>query len=274
MPLLATGTSVYLRAFKATERLRRFLQPRSEALATAVLGRYLKAMYGPGLSYESIAHVGSDTTQRWTTTEAASRRLAIVAVTYKQPAALACFLASLRCQTLQNFALTVLHDGSDEETRKVVAEHARAATGECTYIETESRFNDFGHSLRAIGIERSNEEFILLTNGDNYYAPRFVEYAFDAIDAHRLDLLMWNFVHSHGNAGGTGLAAYSPFSVYPIRLRIDMGSFMVRTALASTVGFRDKSHDGDATFFSDILQTSTSSSLRIGKIQKTLMVHN
>lgn len=264
---------VFLRCFNAATRCRRSLNRLLETVANWFLAKHLHSVHGGRVNYASFRWLASEHSQRWQRKVLQKRRLTIVVVTYRQPMALECLLASLRCQTLQNFDVIILHDGPDEETRGVAAAFESVDSGAYRYVETATRFNDYGHSLRDIGIADATGEFLLITNGDNYYAPRFVEFAFDVIDANGLDLAMWDFVHSHSNPGGTGLPAYSPFSVYPFPLRIDIGSFMVKSALAKQVGFRDKSHDGDASYLQDILERS-GPSLRMGKIEKTLMVHN
>jgi hypothetical protein len=116
-------------------------------------------------------------------------------------------------------------------------------------------------------------EFLLITNGDNYYSPRFFEFAFEAIDSQLLDIVIWDMVHSHSKPGRTQNPANCPFSVYPVRYYIDIGSLMVKSSIAKQTGFRDKSFAGDATFLEDVLNLP-SARLRIGKIQKTLMMHN
>ena len=102
-----------------------------------------------------------------------------------------------------------------------------------------------------------------LTNGDNYYAPRFVEFMFEAIDKHHLDVAFCDIVHSY---------TYRFFRTRPFRNYIDMGCFIARSAAAKSVGFRDKTFTGDATYFEDLLTLSRR--LVVGKINKVLMVHN
>jgi len=39
-------------------------------------------------------------------------------------------------------------------------------------------------------------------------------------------------------------------------------------------GFRDKTHDGDATYFEDILRQKKGKALKVAKISRVLFVHN
>jgi glycosyltransferase involved in cell wall biosynthesis len=204
---------------------------------------------------------------RWLNMAEEHPRLTFVVVTYQQESALDCLLKSLICQTLQNFNVLVIHDGPSPGTRAIVSAYPK----NFEYFETENRFNDFGHSLRQIGIDKTNTEFILLTNGDNYYAPRFTEFMFEAIDRQGLDLVFCDIVHSHVNPGESTQPSYSFFRTRPFRLCIDIGCFIARSALAKKVGFRDRSFEGDATYFEGLLKTGR---VTVGKVDKVLMVHN
>lgn len=55
---------------------------------------------------------------------------------------------------------------------------------------------------------------------------------------------------------------------------IDMSAAIIKAELASAAGFRDKTHDGDATYFEDVLRASAPASLSVMKIPRILFVHN
>jgi Glycosyl transferase family 2 len=204
---------------------------------------------------------------RWLNIAEEHPRLTVVVATYQQESALDCLLKSLICQTLQNFNVLVIHDGPSTATRGIVSTYPK----NFEYFDTKNRFNDFGHSLRQIGIEKTDTEFILLTNGDNYYAPRFTEFMFEAIDRQRLDVVLCDMVHSHPNPGLLTQPSYGFFPTRPFREFVDMGCFISRSALAKKVGFRDRSQHGDNTYFEDLLKTGA---VAIGKVDKVLFVHN
>lgn len=270
---MSNGETVFLRVFQFVSRLKYKLNRELETMANKLLARHFKATMGGRVAYQSLRYLQSEHTGRWQALTSASTRLTIVVVTYRQPEPLACLLASLRCQTLQNFSVLVLHDGADEATRRVVDSHRFATQTPCEYVETATRFNDYGHTLRDMGIQQATGEFILITNGDNYYSPRFVEFAFDAIDANGLDLVLWDIVHSHSNPGKNNNPSNTAFQSYPVTMKLDIGAFFVKTRIAQTVGFRDRTHDGDGTYFQDLVERS-GLPLKMGKVEKVLMVHN
>lgn len=217
----------------------------------------------------------ADAVARWQTSAQPAGTLTVVVVAYRQPQPLLCLLMSLSCQTCRNFDIIVLHDGPDSATRDAVtAFRTLDEAMTIQYVESDVRHNDWGHSLRQTGIDMASGDHVLITNGDNYYAPRLVEYAFDAMERHALDVVLWDMVHSHPNAGGMKVPAYAPFVTYPLRRRIDIGAFMVRTALAKAAGFKDRSHDADASYFEAVLRARPGAPLNVGKIRRTLMTHN
>jgi hypothetical protein len=49
---------------------------------------------------------------------------------------------------------------------------------------------------------------------------------------------------------------------------------IVRAALAQKAGFRDKTHDGDATYFEDLVKAKFPSTIAMVRIPRVLFVHN
>lgn len=209
---------------------------------------------------------------RWRVRETQMLRLTIAAVAYQQPQALQTFLSCMRCQTLQNFRLHILHDGPHEESRIALQQFEQAGAPSIETTFSEKRYNDWGHTLRSLAIEQAETEFILVTNADNYYSPKMVEYAFDVIDAHQLDLLHFNMIHSHDGPGGRRSRSYQPFETLPITQNIDIGAFIVRTRIARQVGFCHRGFDADGRFLEDLLKSGLLS--RVGHMNKTLLMHN
>lgn len=216
---------------------------------------------------------------RWRISRAGSHKLeqgtvklSIVCVTYKRPKLLKVLIESFLCQTMQNFEILVMHDGPDEETRLILEEYARDNPGKVTSYFSDNRYNDYGHSLRHLGIEMSESQYLLLTNDDNYYVPVFVENMFEAIERQNLDIVYCDMVHSHVFPELPNPIGYQTLITEPRRWRIDIGTFITRTDLAKRVGFRDKGFEGDATYFEDLLALNPKP--KLGKVEKVLFVHN
>jgi hypothetical protein len=262
-----------LRGYRTNARLRRALLAALDKWMEMSMRAHLRSRVGFPVDLFFQRELECDRSPRWMPKPDSERSLTIVVVTYRQPDALRCLLDSLLCQTLQNFRVVIIHDGPDAATEQVATSYQRIRPGVFEYEATAERFNDYGHSLRAKVIPTVDTEFVLITNGDNYYSPRFVEMAFEMLKTKELDIVLWDMIHSHSNAGITRNSSYQPFTVYPLRNFVDVGSFIAKTRLAQNAGFRDLTHDGDATYFEDMLSLA-GKPLRIGKIQKTLMMHN
>jgi hypothetical protein len=110
-----------------------------------------------------------------------------------------------------------------------------------------------------IGIGKTNPiyniDVISNINADNYFIPKAIEFInqslFDAVKMP--DVIIFDMVHSHSHSNrGRKQPSYTYFKVDYKRCAIDISAAVVRCDLANAVGFRDKSHDGDATYFEDV----------------------
>ena len=197
--------------------------------------------------------------------------LEVICVSYKRPALLHCFLLSLACQTSNDFVVKVIHDGPDLETRKVIELVKQSYPNlMLSYEETQNRYNDYGHTLRDIGLKSSSSEYILLTNDDNYYVPVFVEEILADIKVRKLDIVYFDMVHNHKIYDLPNPIGYQTLITEPRLNRIDIGSFVFKGKIGKMVGFNDRSFAADGIFFEQLL-TKTK---KIGKIEKVLYVHN
>ncbi len=223
----------------------------------------------------SIAESASPEHQAQRRDEASAQELTIVCVAYKRYRNLPVLIHSLLAQTLQNFKLIVIHDGPDAEMAELLAPFQDSHPDLISVLFTDQRFNDYGHSLRDIGIRLADTEYVLLTNDDNYYVPRFLEYMFIPVHAQNAngpDIVYCDMIHSHNNPGVRKQLPYNHFETRPERNYIDVGCFLARTELAKKVGFRDKGFAGDATYFEDLVAAVDEPNLV--KIPMTLLVHN
>lgn len=80
-------------------------------------------------------------------------------------------LDSLNRQTCRDFEVLLYHDGP--KSVPFEAEFDRAAHPNVTHVEaTATRHNDFGHSLRDMGLRRARGTYILHMNADNLLYPQ------------------------------------------------------------------------------------------------------
>jgi glycosyltransferase involved in cell wall biosynthesis len=226
----------------------------------------------------------------------AAKELTVVCVSYKRYREIHVLINSLLSQTLQNWKLLIIHDGPDAQMEAEVKPYLERYPDLIRFQCTETRYNDYGHTLRKMGIEAADTEFVLLTNDDNYYARKFLQYMFDAIREQNLDMVLCNMIHSHKNPGAYKQLDYNVFDSYPSIFYIDVGNFILRTSHAKAVGFNDTSFNADGVFVEDVLKAHNVESLipslrhnlrflfrkndpakktlRIGKVDRVLFVHN
>ena len=201
--------------------------------------------------------------------------LHVIAVSHRRYGELKVFIQSWINQTSNNWLLTVIHDGLSEEfdcIMKSYEDGCEAINHRCT----KKRYNDFGHSLRDLGLKDLDGRYVLLTNCDNYFVPGQM----NSENAERQflsqnivpDVMIFDMVHSHVNPGGRPGGPYTFFEVSYKPFSIDVSAAVVRSELAKSVGFRDKSHDGDQTYFKDL--ACKKNDLSIIKLSNILFVHN
>lgn len=197
----------------------------------------------------------------------------IIAVAHQRLGELRVFVQSILNQTSTNWKLNVIHDGEDADFISTMEPFASQAPNQIEYSCTPQRYNDYGHSLRTIGLHAAKGDFILLTNADNYYIPRFIEFITEAVIDVQPDIVIYDMIHSHANPGTRQQPAYSFFPTRYAVNDIDMGAAVIRRDLAQQAGFVDNSYAADAVFFEDVVMIKKDET-RICKINRVMLVHN
>ncbi len=76
------------------------------------------------------------------------------------------FIESILQQSYRDWELLIIHDGPNkrEYDKKIIEKYKDIRIKSW---ETEKRYNDWGHTLRDIGINEANGEYIIICNADN-----------------------------------------------------------------------------------------------------------
>ena len=201
-------------------------------------------------------------------------KIHILAVAHERYGELKVFVQSILNQSSDDWFLTICHDGPSDEFNRIMEEYVSSASNKIKFFHTECRFNDYGHTLRDLMLKEIEGEYVLLTNADNYFIPKAIEYLKNCINETNADAIIYDMIHSHNRPGGRQLPPYSFFETDFYPGSIDVSSAIVKKALAAGAGFRDKTHDGDATYFKDIIQQKKGQTLKVAKIPRLLFVHN
>jgi len=192
----------------------------SRSLRALVLWNALQALASPILAQREQHSFGSSGTgctsdvDNECNSEPARRILHVIAPCYKEYAAVSGLIFAMLAQTDPRWKLTLVSDGLDLPMRTLVeallAAHATAKENTATesvdaimangtarraapiidqrvrLIHTSGRHNDGGHSPRAAGLASlpagDPGSWTVLSGGDNYYAPLFVESVLGAIE--------------------------------------------------------------------------------------------
>lgn len=194
--------------------------------------------------------------------------LEIISVTYGHGFELKCFIDSIRSQTISNWCLHIIHDGSGEifnNLKEDLSVNGYLNDSRIVLSATETRTNNWGHPLREYGLQNriSDAPYITITNCDNYYVPTWVSCIHNLEDRDK-DFIYWNCVHS-----------YKHHAELNCQLRlggIDMGCVAVKSDIAIKVGFPFRNFGADWSFFEACLKHISPD--KIHKISKLLLVHN
>ena len=190
----------------------------------------------------------------------------IISVTYGQNENLKCFINSIKCQKNNNWRLFIIHDGLNGELHKDLETNGYL-TENVNFIEFPDRTQNYGHKLRKWGLENLVEnEYVLITNGDNYYTPNMI----DEVLNNDSDIIFFNCVHSHKNKTNHNNSSYGFMNCEFKQSKIDMGCVVVKSSIAKKVGFNSISYSADWDYFSELLNHTSS----LNKIDKVLFVHN
>ncbi len=174
-----------------------------------------------------------------------------------------CFLV----QTDSNWNLHIIYDGPvPEEVQKIFDIYAKEKR--INFYRSEKRLGNHGHPNRKQLLDKlvaNPEDYILMTNDDNYYVPEFVKYVLKRCDS-SVGIVLFNTVHSYFN-----------YQVQESKLRIgdiDMGAFIVKCSIAKNVGFNHIEHIADGYYAEECGKYCKDNNYKIIHIQKPIFIHN
>ena len=195
------------------------------------------------------------------------RWIDIVAVTYGQNYNLKCFINSIKCQTNNNWRLIIMHDGLNHALYNDLLSNGYLEYGKVEFVQTNQRQQKWGHPLRQLALEKIvTNEYVLLTNADNYYCPVMV----DEVLKRNEDFVFFDCIHNHSILYSSNKKDYGLLNSQLLNSHIDMGSAVIRTDIAKRVGFNHTDFAADWHYFQEVLNQKVSTF----KINKCLFVHN
>lgn len=207
------------------------------------------------------------------------KSLTITVATYNQAKhQLPLFLHSCVMQNSNDFKVLVMHDGSAGDPDPVTSMSALLTEKACLnfqddldliYFESETRFKDFGHSLRAMSLDMVDTEYINWQNGDNYLTPQFVSGFMNKMKTENLDFCYSDILHNYANPG----RPYTVLNSQPRLDHIDIANFITRTSWAKKTGLNHRGTGADGLFVQELLSWH-GNKIRAAKLDMVTMVHN
>ena len=196
--------------------------------------------------------------------------LGIIAVNYERVDETEMFLGSLKVQTSKDWKVFLVHDGPPSTRYKNLIEDRYRGDPRIEFMHTPIKSGDWGHTPRRFGLEAQLTRgfpYTMITNTDNYYVPCFVEEMLNATNDYPT-LVYCDMLHE---MIWTTSRRYRPIETKLEWCHIDVGSVIVRTSVAQSVGWRDLSQNSDWTYIGDVMKTPGFSAK---KVDRTLFVHN
>lgn len=177
--------------------------------------------------------------------------ISFICSAYNRPQHLKVLAHSLIVQTNPDWELLVM-DESEDKINDISHLDSRIKYFPC------EQFNDFGYSVKNLGIPHATGQFLAFPADDVYYAPLFVEIMSKKLEDNDLVYCNWIF-DKHG---------YSLVKVAPVVGSIDVGGFVVRKEIMGQ-GFEDKGEIGDGLQIQKLTQ-----SCRHDLVEQVLYVKN
>jgi GT2 family glycosyltransferase len=207
-------------------------------------------------------------------------KLYIICVAYERPIALRLLIDSFLLQTNPNWELIIIHDGlASKEVLKTIGryyyqERFQKQINEF-WFESQERYGLFGHPNRRKMLQMlkgNKDDYILITNDDNYYVPFFIEYLMKVADRNvgfiYCDAI--TRVAYEDQITRDYKVLYSQIEIS----KIDMGSFIVRLDIAKKVGFDSDLFHADGIYAVECCKECKRQGLKPEYVDKPLYVHN
>jgi len=195
------------------------------------------------------------------------RTLHVIVTVFNRDVPLKILLDSFLVQTHPQWLLHIIHDGPAPQSVKNVVNLYNDPR--IQYYETPKVNGLWGHPNRNIALRQlslNHRDYVLITNDDNYYVPKFVEYFMKECRKEDVGLVYCNALHS-----------YLDYNILNTEIRenlIDMGSFIVKLDVARKVGFSHTHFSADGTYAVECANYCRLRRLRLVHIPKCLFIHN
>jgi hypothetical protein len=195
--------------------------------------------------------------------------LHVICVAYQRANQLSILMNSFLVQSDNRWMLHVIHDGPAPQDVKDVINLPQYRDSRIEYMETPTVNGHYGHPNRQIALKKiplNHRDYVLMTNDDNYYIPKFVEYFLKECRRDDVGFVYCDTLHSYYD--------YTVLSTEVQENHIDMGSFMVKLDVARRVGFTHIHLSADGTYAVECANYCRVRRFRLVHIAKPIFIHN
>jgi hypothetical protein len=193
-------------------------------------------------------------------------KLHVICIAYEQPIPLRMLCDSFLLQTDHRWDLQVIHDGPPSPEIIQVMENYNDSR--IHFIYSPERVQHWGNPLRRshlANLDAEIDDYVLLTNHDNIYVPRFVEFMLGRANMDT-GIVFCNTVHNHLTYSG---------QVSELKVgKVDGGALIVLASLAKEVGYKHDVGHADGLYARGCRLACVKKSLNIVHINKFLFIHN
>jgi hypothetical protein len=190
----------------------------------------------------------------------------VICTSYERPIPLRILIDCFMTQTSDRWMLHIVHDGKAPKSIKDIV--SSYDDSRISFKETSSRREKWGHPNRRDALNEilcRSDDYILITNDDNYYVPTFVEKMLSSVDV-VTGMVVCDMLHSY--------LGYAPMQSHIRENAIDMGSFIVRADIAKKVGFAHDHFSADGRYAVDCFTYIKKNNYTAKFHRNPLFVHN
>jgi hypothetical protein len=193
-------------------------------------------------------------------------KILVIAVAYERAIPLSILMNSFLVQTDPRWELNVIYDG--EIPPKIRTILNRYTDKRIKFSNTETRNGNWGHPNRKMMLDKlegEKDDYVLLTNDDNYYVPTFVEQMLGKA-SEDVGIVFCNTLHSYNNYDVHESALYE--------CGIDMGAFIVKYPIAKKIGFNHSHLTADGRYATECKNFCIMHNLKAIHIPRAIFIHN
>jgi len=191
-------------------------------------------------------------------------KIKIIVVSYRRPLHLRILIDCFRVQTDENWEMHIIHDGpAPDDVKEILPDDPRVI-----FYESEVRLGKYGHPNRRYMLDHvkmNTDDYVLITNDDNYYVPEYVNYMRRAIGV-GVGVVYHDCLHN-----------YYSYEVLKAKMEInyiDMGSFIVRADIAKKIRFTSNEFHADGIYAEAVADHCNKNNLKMIYLPRPLFIHN